>query len=77
MDIEQWLYSWPTRLRSFFHPNEVDQDMKEELRQHLEEQTRENIRQGMAPEEARRSAMRILGGITQVEQQWARWQPWP
>src|SRR5215469_4396432 len=69
MDVEQWLYSLPMRLRSFFHPDQVDQDMKEELREHLEEQTRENIRQGMAPEEARRSALRMLGGITQVEQQ--------
>ena len=69
MDIEQWLHSLPTRWRSFFHPNEVDQDMKEELRQHLEEQTREDIAQGMVPDEARRSAMRMLGGITQVEQQ--------
>ena len=32
MDIEQWLYSFPLRLRSIFHPNQVDQEMKEELR---------------------------------------------
>jgi predicted permease len=69
MDIEPWLYSLPTRLRSLFHPNQVDQEMKEELREHLEEQTRENLRQGMAPEDARRSAIRMLGGIMQVEQQ--------
>src|SRR5215467_7443591 len=69
MDIEQWLYSLPTRWRSFLHPNQVDEEMKEELRGHLEEQIKENIAQGMAPDEARRSALHRLGGITQVEQQ--------
>jgi len=69
MDIEQWLYSLPLRLRSFFHPNQVDREMKEELREHLEQQTSENIANGMAPEEARHSAMRAMGGIAQIEQQ--------
>jgi macrolide transport system ATP-binding/permease protein len=69
MEIEQWLYSLPLRLRSFFHPNQVDQEMKEELREHLEQQISENIANGMAPEEARRSAMRAMGGIEQIEQQ--------
>jgi predicted permease len=69
MDIEQWLHSLPPRLRSFFHPNQVDQEMKEELREHLEQQIRENIAQGMSPERARYSAMRSLGWITQIEQQ--------
>jgi len=69
MDIEQWLYSLPPRLRSFFHPHQVDQEMKEELREHLEQQIRENIAKGMSPEEARRSAVRTMGGIPQIEQQ--------
>ncbi len=69
MDIEQWLYSLPPRLRSFFHPNQVDEEMKEELREHLEQQIRENIAKGMAPEEARRSAVLTMGGIPQIEQQ--------
>src|SRR5215467_8633034 len=69
MDIEQWLYSLPARWRSFFYPHQVDQEMQEELRQHLEEQVKENIAHGMAPDEARRSAVLRLGGITQVEQQ--------
>jgi hypothetical protein len=69
MDIEQWLYSLPPRLRSFFHPNQVDEEMKEELREHLEQQIRENIAKGMAPEEARRSAVLTMGGIPQIEQE--------
>src|SRR5215472_15747608 len=69
MNIEQWLYSFPLRLRSFFHPNQVDQDMREELREHLEQQINENIRKGMSADEARRSATLAMGGIAQIEQQ--------
>ena len=69
MDIEQWFYSLPLRLRSFFHPNQVDQELKEELRDHLEQQIKENVAKGVLPEEARYSAVRTFGGITQIEQQ--------
>jgi macrolide transport system ATP-binding/permease protein len=69
MNIEQWIYSLPSRLRSFFHPRQVDKEMKEELREHLEQQIEENIARGMTPEQARRSAMHALGGVTQIEQQ--------
>ncbi|MBV8053126.1 MAG: ABC transporter permease, partial [Acidobacteriaceae bacterium] len=43
--------------------------MREEIRGHLEQQIDENIGRGMSPEEARYSAMRNFGGITQVEQE--------
>ncbi len=69
MDIERWFYSLPLRLRSFFHPNQVDEELKEELREHLGEQIKENVASGMSPEEARYSAMRTLGGTAQTEQQ--------
>jgi macrolide transport system ATP-binding/permease protein len=69
MYIEQWFYSLPLRLRCFFHPNQVEEELKEELREHLERQIKENVARGMSPEEARYSAMRTLGGITQIEQQ--------
>jgi predicted permease len=69
MNIQQWFYSLPVRLRSFFHPGQVDQEMRAELREHLERQIAENIARGMSPQEARRSALLTMGGITQVEQQ--------
>src|SRR5436305_3039051 len=69
MNIAQLFYSLPLRLRSLFHPNEVDQEMKEELREHLEQQIEENIARGMSAEDARRRAMLEMGGLTQVEQQ--------
>ena len=69
MDLEQWFYSLPLRLRSIFHPRQVDEDMKEEIREHLDRQIEENIARGMSPEKARHSALRALGGICQTEQQ--------
>jgi predicted permease len=69
MDIEQWLYSLPLRLRSFFRPHQMDQELKEELGEHLEQQIEENVARGMSAEAARRSALRAMGGLTQIEQQ--------
>ena len=69
MDIEQWLYSLPLRLRGFFRPNQVDREMTEELREHLEQQISENMAKGMSPEEACRAAVLTIGGIAQIEQQ--------
>ena len=68
MDLEQWLYSLPPRLRSLLRPNRVDEEMKEEIREHVEQQLQQNIANGMSPQEARYSAMRSMGGISQIEQ---------
>ncbi|HEY1679943.1 MAG TPA: ABC transporter permease [Candidatus Sulfotelmatobacter sp.] len=69
MDMEQWLYSLPARLRVLFRSNQVEREMKEELREHLEMQIRGNIAKGMPPPVARRSAMLTMGGLPQIEQQ--------
>ena len=69
MSFEQWLYSLPQRLRSMFHPKRADQELRDELCDHLEQQITENVARGMPAEEARRSAMVALGGLTQIEQQ--------
>ncbi|HKF06844.1 MAG TPA: ABC transporter permease [Candidatus Sulfotelmatobacter sp.] len=68
MSIEQWLYALPWRVRSFFRRDQLDEEMKEELREHLEQQIHDNVERGMSVEEARRSAMLKLGGMTQTEQ---------
>jgi len=69
MDLERWLYSLPQRLRYFVRPSQVDDEMKEELQEHLDRQIRENIASGMSPDNARYAAMRAMGGISQIEQQ--------
>ncbi len=69
MTFEDWVYTLPLRLRALFRRKQVDQELEDELRGHLEQQIQENLAAGMAPEEARYSALRALGGMTQIEQQ--------
>jgi len=46
----------------------VEQDFEHELETHLEMLTDENVRRGMAPEEAKRAARIRLGGLTQLRE---------
>ncbi|HEY6938290.1 MAG TPA: ABC transporter permease, partial [Terriglobales bacterium] len=69
MSCEQWLYTVPLRLRSLFFRQRADEELNEELRDHLELQTQENIARGMPPEAARYAALRALGGLTQIEEE--------
>jgi macrolide transport system ATP-binding/permease protein len=69
MTFEKWFYTLPLRLRSLFRGKEVDQDLTDELRDHLDQQIQENVAKGMSPEDARYSALRAMGGMTQIEQQ--------
>src|SRR5215469_5753906 len=69
MAIQQWFYALPFRLRSLFSRKELDQELKDELRDHLELQIEENLARGMSAEDARSSALRALGGLTQTEEQ--------
>lgn len=57
-----------SRIRGLFSVRREDQDFEEELSAHLEMLTDENIRRGMAPEEAKRAARIRLGGFTQLKE---------
>src|SRR5262249_17675308 len=63
MRFEHWFYTLPLRLRSLFRRAQVEQELDEELRYHLERQTEELIAKGMTPEEARYAALRAMGGV--------------
>ena len=52
------------RLRSLFTTRDLDADLDEELRFHIEMATTQRIEQGMDPERARQSAMRDFGGVS-------------
>jgi putative ABC transport system permease protein len=54
------------RLAGVFTKNRADDDLKEELHAHLDMETAEYIRRGMAPDEARRRALLASGGLTQA-----------
>src|SRR5438128_10638422 len=68
MRPRHWLYTIPLGLRSLFRRAQTDQELDDELRDHLERKTEEYVAQGMAPEEARRRARLDLGGIEQTKE---------
>ena len=52
------------RIAGVFTGHRADDDLRAELEAHLDMETAENIRRGMAPEEARRQALLASGGLT-------------
>src|SRR5438105_12234437 len=68
MRPEHWLFTIPLRLRSLFHWAQADQELDEELRDHLDRKTEEYVAQGMTREEAHRRARLDLGGIEQTKE---------
>jgi predicted permease len=69
MRPEHWLFTIPLRLRSLFRGAQADQELDDELRDHLERRTEEYGAKGMGPEEARRRAQLDLGGVEQVKEE--------
>jgi predicted permease len=69
MSFEQWFYSLPVRWRDRFRRKQVDQELSDELRDHLEQQIQVNLEKGMSLEDERRAAVLAMGGMTQIEQQ--------
>jgi predicted permease len=49
------------RVRAFFSKSELDGDLDQELESHIAMSTDENIKRGMAPDEARRAALLKVG----------------
>src|SRR6184192_4151404 len=68
MRPEHWLFTIPLRLRSLFRWVQADQELDDELRDHLERKTEEYVAQGMTQEEAHRRARLDLGGIEQTKE---------
>src|SRR5262245_31056957 len=69
MRFTRWFYTAPLRLRSLFRRRQVEQELDEELRYHLDRQIEELIAKGMTPTEARYAAMRALGGLEQRKEE--------
>jgi predicted permease len=69
MRLENWLYTIPLRLRSLLVRHRQHEDLDEELRDHIERQTKENQSRGMDEEEARFAALRTFGNFVVVREQ--------
>ena len=61
MRIEHWLYTLPLRIRSLFSRRAVERDLEDEILEHIERQTQQNIADGMTPGDTRAAARRAFG----------------
>src|SRR5919108_3243225 len=68
MRPKHWLFTIPLRLRSLFRWAQADQELDDELRDHLERKTEEYVAQGMTQEEGHRRARLDLDGIEQTKE---------
>ena len=57
------------RLRALVRKGEMDRELDDELRFHLERQIEISVNAGMSPEEARYAALRSFGGVDQSKEQ--------
>src|SRR6185503_3277234 len=69
MRIEHWRYSIPLWLRGLLRRQDVERDLDDELRDHIERQTAANIAAGMPPHEARRAALVAFGGLDRIKEE--------
>jgi len=65
----RWIQRLRLGLRSLFQSRQVDQELDDELRYHLDRLIDENLADGMPPEEARYAAMRAMGGLEQRKEE--------
>src|SRR5258707_8035873 len=57
-----------SRILALFRKRDLDADLEQELRSHLEMAVERKLRQGVSPEQARRQALLDLGGLEQTKQ---------
>jgi len=56
------------RLFALLRKSEMERELDEELRYHIERQVEQNIRLGMNPEVARQAALKSFGGVEQAKE---------
>lgn len=69
MPPKHWIYTIPQRLRALFRRQEVDQELDEELRYHIERKTGDYVAKGLDPFEARRRAMLDMDGLERSKEE--------
>src|SRR5262249_41826862 len=57
-----------TKLRALLRKSELEPELDEELRYHIERQAEQNVRLGMNPEDARREARKAFCGVEQAKE---------
>ncbi len=63
-----WTRRMRRRLRALFHGDVVDRELQDEIRLHVDLEAEELMRnEGLPPDEARRRAMVVFGGVTRTQ----------
>jgi predicted permease len=57
---------WWNRCVAFFAAGKLNRELDEELLEHIDLSTEENLQRGMSPQDARRAALLKFGGVAQV-----------
>ena len=57
------------RTRALFRRDDMEAELDEELRAHLEHQVEKYVQSGMSPDEAKRRARIEFGGLDQVKEE--------
>ncbi len=65
----RWLQIFRLRFRSLFRVAAVERELEEELQFHIDHQVRQNLDDGMTPEEAHTAALRQFGRLTQQKEE--------
>jgi putative ABC transport system permease protein len=73
-----WLRPLLIRLQPLFRRRQIEAELADELRSHLEFATEAHLAAGLSPAEARRAAQRELGGVEQIKESYRdqRGLPW-
>jgi predicted permease len=67
--LRHWIYTVPLRLRSIFRRAQVERELDEELRFHLEARIQQEIASGKSPEQARYASLHAMNGMEQRKEE--------
>lgn len=67
--MNRLLFKLKRRLRALFRRTQVERELDDELRFHLEKEIEQNVARGMSPDEARWTALRSFGGVERVKEE--------
>ena len=65
----RWIYTLPLRWRSIVRLSQVERELEEELRFHLQSRIQQEITGGRTPKEASHAALRAMDGMEQRKEE--------
>jgi putative ABC transport system permease protein len=65
--VEHWRYAIPLWLRGLLRRRDVERDLDDEIRDHIDHQTAAYLAEGMHPDQARRAALVRFGGVERIK----------